>query len=96
MSESSAARVVGLLTFQEQSLESEGQLRSLLLDAPHALEQGLHLIDAVLDPSRSLCFDLLAIDRSRRLVLVESLARDPDALLLRAPDHCTWTVHGSP
>ena len=91
MAELSQSRVLGLRVFHEQPWESESNVRALLMEAPHALEQGLRFIDAVQEPADSCRFDLLALDESRRLVLVETAVRNADALFLRALDHYRWT-----
>ncbi len=71
---------------------SESNLRTLLIEAPHALEHGLRVIDAVQEPADSCRFDLLALDKSGLLVLVETAVRNADALFLRALDHYRWTI----
>jgi hypothetical protein len=92
MAEISQSRVLGLRVFETRSWESEDNLRALLIEAPHALEHGLRVIDAVLDPADSCRFDLLALDKSGLLVLVETAVQNADALFLRALDHYRWTI----
>ena len=92
MTEVSQSRMLGLRVFEEQPWESESNLRSLLIEAPHALEHGLRVIDAVQEPAESCRFDLLALDKSGLLVLVETAVENADALFLRALDHYRWTI----
>ncbi len=92
MTEVSQSRVLGLRVFEEQPWESESNLRALLIEAPHALEHGLRVIDAVQEPAESCRFDLLALDKSGLLVLVETAVQNADALFLRALDHYRWTI----
>lgn len=92
ISDHASARSLETHVFQERDFGGDAALRLLLLDFPGALEPGLQILDAVGKASPSARFDILALDRSRRLVLVEAAAQDADALFLRSLDHYAWTL----
>ena len=92
MSDHDSARSLEMQVFQERDFGGDAALRALLLGFPRALEPGLQILEAVGKVSPSARFDILAMDRSRRLVLVEAAVRDADALLLRSLDHYAWAL----
>lgn len=72
------------------------QLLTSLGEYTGALEDGLRVIDANLpcDPFSEI--DLLAVDRSTRLVIIDVATSQDDGLILRGVSHLEWIVRNAP
>jgi len=78
-----------------QFLERE-QLVSLLRKQTAALEDGMKVIDSNVPCEMNASIDLLAVDNTSQLAIIEMDERPNDALLLRAMSHLDWLSRNMP
>ncbi len=67
-----------------------GRLLSLVCKGVGALEEGLRVVDASVDLEVGGTLDLVAVDRSNRLVIIDVEPAANDGLLLRGVCHLDW------
>ena len=69
---------------------AKDRLVSLLRDSPGALAQELRVIDIFVSCHPHSDIDLLALDRSNQLTVIDVETSHNDALVLRGLGHCDW------
>jgi hypothetical protein len=73
-----------------------GQLISLLREHPAALEEGMKVIDAILPCETPGDIELVGLDSTKRLAVIDVDDRPNDSLLLRGLAHLDWVVRNTP
>jgi hypothetical protein len=82
---------LGLLLRASRAVDRE-RLVSLLHEQPEALKEGLKVIDADLPCETPGNVELLALDTTNRLVVIDVEDKPNDSLLLRGMGHLDWVV----
>ena len=84
-------QALGLLLRASRAVDRE-RLVSLLHEQPEALKEGLKVIDADLPCETPGNVELLALDTTNRLVVIDVEDKPNDSLLLRGMGHLDWVV----
>ena len=72
------------------------QLLSLLREHPSALEEGMKVIDANLPCETPGDIELIGLDRTKQLAVIDVDDKPNDSLLLRGLAHLDWVVRNTP
>jgi hypothetical protein len=87
------SRRAGILPLRSYASLTRQDLAAMLPDVEGTLEQGLHAIDRDIPCHPLDEIDLLAVDRTNQLVIVDFDIASNDGLLLRGLGHLDWIVH---
>ena len=82
----------GIAVLRPGSGLQKDQLTATLKEYPDALENGLQVLGVAIPCNPCGEIDLLALDRSNQLVIVEILTTPGDELLLRGISHVDWVA----
>ena len=83
----------GIAVLRPGSGLQKDQLTATLREYPDALESGLQVLGVAIPCNPCGEIDLLALDRSNQLVIVEILTTPGDELLLRGISHVDWVAN---
>jgi hypothetical protein len=78
---------------QPKSAIAKDQLVTLLRDSPAALDAELRVMDIFVSCHPHSDIDLLALDQSNQLTVIDIETSPNDALVVRGLGHCDWLQH---
>lgn len=84
------------ILLQPSTSVTRARLVAMLREFQDALEAGLRVIDVLLPCHPYGEMDLLALDRSNEITIIDFETASNDALLLRGLAHCEWLTHNLP
>lgn len=83
----------GTVLLQPAKTIAKDQLVTILKDNPGSLEEGLRVIDMFVPCHPHSDIDLLAVNRTNQLTVIDFETSLNDALVLRGLGHCDWLRH---